>query len=69
VKSRPEQDLLTGIFLSISAGVFVFIGLLLWRKTFLTPFDWTKKELVIVCVIFFLGSGIQALTRITEPVM
>jgi hypothetical protein len=62
-----DRVVLTGVFMSISAGVFIFIGLLLWRKTFLTPFDWKKSEIVLVCVVFILGTGIQALTRLAEP--
>ena len=52
---------------SISAGVFLFIGLLLWRKTFLTPFEWKKKEIGWVSAWFVIGLSIQALTHIKKP--
>jgi zinc transporter ZupT len=54
----------SGVCLSISAGVFIFIGLLLWRRTFLTPFDWKKPELVVMSVLFVLGAAVPALTRL-----
>jgi hypothetical protein len=56
----------SGVCLSISAGVFIFIGLLLWRKTFLTPFDWKKSELVLMCALFVLGAAVPALTRLAN---
>jgi hypothetical protein len=66
VKDISGDLLLTGIFMAISAGVFIFIGVLLWRRTFRTPYDWRKGELVIVCLALVAGAGIQALTRIPE---
>jgi zinc transporter ZupT len=60
-----EHRLSSGICLSISAGVFIFIGLVLWRKTFLTPFDWKRRELALVCLLFIIGATIPALTRIS----
>jgi zinc transporter ZupT len=58
--------ILTGVFMAISAGVFIFIGVMLWRRTFHTPYDWRKEELVIVCLALVAGMAIQALTRIPE---
>ena len=49
------NDRRTGIFASVSSGFFLHIGFILWRSTFLMPFDWKKHELFIVCVLFFLG--------------
>lgn len=60
-----KSSLFVGICMSISAGVFLFIGLLLWKRTFMTPFDWKKKEIVIVCLIFIMSIAIEALTCIT----
>lgn len=64
--SSKSLDLIAIMF-SISAGVFLFIGLLLWRKTFLTPFEWKKKELFWVSLWFFVGLLVQALTHIKKP--
>lgn len=61
-----QKQKLLSIFLSISTGVFLFIGLLFWRKTFLTPFEWKKKELFLVSLWFFIGILIQALTHINK---
>jgi hypothetical protein len=58
-----EKGMLSGICLAISAGVFIFIGLVLWRKTFLTPFDWKRGELALVCILFIIGVSIPAGTR------
>jgi zinc transporter ZupT len=62
------SDLFIGSCLSISAGLFLFIGILLWRRTFLTPFDWKKVELVVLSSIFLVSIVIQALTCITTHV-
>jgi zinc transporter ZupT len=59
-----ERSVTSGICLSISAGVFIFIGLVLWRKTFLTPFDWKRRELALVCVFYIAGVTIPAVTRV-----
>jgi zinc transporter ZupT len=61
-----ERRFSSGVCLSISAGVFVFIGLVLWRKTFLTPFDWKRGELALVCILFIIGVTIPALTRMAQ---
>jgi len=65
-----SNPLAGAIFSSISTGLFFFIGILLWRKTFLTPFDWQKMELFIVSVVFVGSIALQALTSIdfdTKP--
>ncbi|OHS98252.1 ZIP Zinc transporter family protein [Tritrichomonas foetus] len=62
--SIHANNKIIGILISISSGVFLFIGLLLWRKTFLTPFDWQKSEIVVVSLTFFFSVVIQALTCI-----
>jgi zinc transporter ZupT len=59
-----DNVLLAGIFISISAGVFLFIGTLLWRRTFMTPFDWRKSELVVISLVFVGSVALQALTCI-----
>ena len=66
VSNLDDNPTVTGSFISISAGVFLFIGLMLWRKTFLTPFDWKKREIAIVCVVFIVSIVIQALTTINQ---
>lgn len=52
----PEQKNIgkraQGILTSISMGFFLYLGILLWRATFLLPFDWRKYELFIVCASF-----------------
>jgi zinc transporter ZupT len=63
-----DNKMLDAVSMSLSAGVFFFIGVLLWRKTFLTPFDWRKSELVILSTIFIISLGAQALTCITPHV-
>jgi zinc transporter ZupT len=64
VANLKQRPLTSGIRLAISAGVFIFIGLVLWRKTFLTPFDWKRGELALVCVFFIAGVTIPAATRV-----
>lgn len=59
-----NNPILNAISSSLSAGLFLFIGILLWRKTFLTPFDWQKRELAIVSVVFVCSLGIQSFTSI-----
>ena len=52
----------TGVFSSISLGFFLYLGILLWRATFLLPFDWRKSELAYVCSSFAVAIVIEALT-------
>ena len=59
-----SNPILNAVASSLSAGLFLFIGILLWRKTFLTPFDWQKKELVIVSIVFICSLAVQSLTGI-----
>lgn len=49
---------------SMSVGLFLYIGILLWRATFLLPFDWRRSELLIVCASFAAAILIQALAII-----
>ena len=56
--------LFSAIAASLSSGLFLFLGVLLWRKTFLTPFDWQKTELIIVSTVFIASIAIQAVTCI-----
>jgi hypothetical protein len=64
-----EDEKWCGVCLSISAGVFLFVGSLLWRRSFLTPFDWKRKEIAVFSGLFVLGILIAACTRIGEPYM
>jgi zinc transporter ZupT len=68
--SKPLKDelALDGALMSVSAGVFLYIGVLVWRRTFLTPFDWECKEVVILCVVFLCSLVVQALTCISGHV-
>ena len=61
-----DESRVAGALISISAGVFLFIGMMLWRKTFLTQFEWRKREVIIVCVVFCVSILIQALTTINQ---
>ena len=56
--------LISAIASALSSGLFLFIGILLWRKTFLTPFDWQRTELIIVSTVFIVSIAIQAVTCI-----
>jgi len=51
---------------SISVGAFFFIGYILWRKTFLTPFDWKRNEVLIISSLFIISILIQALTASSQ---
>jgi hypothetical protein len=64
-----EDNRWCGVCMSISAGAFLFIGSLLWRRVFLTPFDWKRTEVALCASLFVLGIGIAACTRIGEPYM
>lgn len=43
------------VFSSISCGLFLYIGLFFWRKTFMTPFEWKKNEIIISISVFIAG--------------
>jgi zinc transporter ZupT len=55
------------VCLSVSAGVFLFMGVLMWRRSFLTPFDWKKWEAALLVVLFLAGIAVPACTRIEGP--
>jgi zinc transporter 1/2/3 len=57
-----DNNITKGVFSSISLGFFLYLGILLWRATFLLPFDWRKSELVYVCASFAIAIIIEALT-------
>jgi zinc transporter ZupT len=54
------------VCLSVSAGVFLFMGFLMWRRSFLTPFDWKKWEIALFCALFVAGIALAAGARIEE---
>lgn len=53
----------SGGFAAGSFGFFLYIGMLLWRATFLLPFDWKRSELVVVCSSFVVAVLIEAITK------
>ena len=55
-----------GILFSISSGIFLYTGILLWRRIFLIPYEWKKNELVIVSLFFVIGFIVQIITGIEK---
>ena len=52
------------VYASISGGLFLYVGIFLWRRTFMTPFEWKKME-VLYTILIFVGSIIlQGILRI-----
>ena len=56
--------IMRGYFAAISLGFFLYLGILLWRATFLLPFDWRRKELFYVCASFSFAIIIEALSKL-----
>ena len=50
-KNRAIVSCLFGL----SGGLFLFIGFLFWKKTFLSPFDWKRSEMIAVICFFAFG--------------
>lgn len=64
--ARIPDSMAMGTCLSVSTGLFLFIGIALWKKTFLTPFDWRWGELVVVVLVFTVSIGVQSVTCVNQ---